>query len=451
MTPRGVRNNNFGNIEDGPFAQGLPGYRGSDGRFAVFETPQHGMDAMDRLLASYGRRGLNTVDGIINRWAPPSDGNPVSEYAKSVAAKTGFVPGQAVDMSDPATRQKIAEAMAEFETGVPMTQAFADAGKKNMTPMQAAMAQSPEQVFGPASRPQVAQPPSLSAQFINNGPGVLWGADKGDFGTNATVDLPTALTRAGVMLRDDPAWASALKSIDHAKSSQYQFVQGRDGRLFRVDKKDGSVQAVEGRGSNKYDEAYDSQLAKTNVELDSKIATNAERARGDLQTIGRLTQYVNDPRVTQGKHAEAVLWMKQIGQALGIKGIEGVQDTEAMRALTNELALKMRNTADGEGMPGALSDNDLKFLKQSTVSIENTPGANLKILEMARRVAQRKLDLETWRQEYVSQKGRLDSGFRKYVSEKANAHPLFADFEQTTGSSGASGGANRPPLSSFMK
>src|SRR5215475_347229 len=73
--PRGLRNNNPGNIEDGPFAKALPGYKGSDGRFAVFETPEHGLNAMDQLLTAYGRRGLKTVGEVIGRWAPASDNN----------------------------------------------------------------------------------------------------------------------------------------------------------------------------------------------------------------------------------------------------------------------------------------------------------------------------------------------------------------------------------------
>ena len=48
--PRGIRNNNPLNIEDGDFARSQPGYVGSDGRFAQFQTPQHGVAAADSLL-----------------------------------------------------------------------------------------------------------------------------------------------------------------------------------------------------------------------------------------------------------------------------------------------------------------------------------------------------------------------------------------------------------------
>jgi hypothetical protein len=106
FAPRGIRNNNFGNIEDGPFARGLPGYVGGDGRFAQFDSPDNGMNAMTTLLGSYGRKGINSINGVINRWAPSSDGNNVSAYAQHVSQVAGVDPNAPIDLSDPATRLK---------------------------------------------------------------------------------------------------------------------------------------------------------------------------------------------------------------------------------------------------------------------------------------------------------------------------------------------------------
>lgn len=115
--PRGIRNQNPGNIEDGPFARSLPGYAGSDGRFAKFDTMEAGQGAMDALLASYGRKGINTTEGVINRWAPAADNNPTKAYSSFVAQQAGLEPNQAIDLSDPQIRQKIAAGMARFENG----------------------------------------------------------------------------------------------------------------------------------------------------------------------------------------------------------------------------------------------------------------------------------------------------------------------------------------------
>lgn len=118
--PRGLRNNNPLNIEAGNFTQGRPGFQGSDGRFARFETLEQGMEAADALLQSYAQRGLNTPAAIIGRWAPASDGNNVSAYAQAVARRLGVRPDQPIDMQDPGVRRRLAEAMAEHENGRPL-------------------------------------------------------------------------------------------------------------------------------------------------------------------------------------------------------------------------------------------------------------------------------------------------------------------------------------------
>jgi len=115
--PRGLRNNNPGNIEDGPFARQLPGYVGNDGRFAKFASLDDGNAAMERLLQSYGQRGFNTPESIINRWAPPSDNNPTQAYAGNVAKALGVQPNAALDMNNPAIRQQIMKAITLQENG----------------------------------------------------------------------------------------------------------------------------------------------------------------------------------------------------------------------------------------------------------------------------------------------------------------------------------------------
>lgn len=87
---RSVRNNNPGNIEDGSFAKGLPGYAGSDGRFAIFENPNAGRSAQLKLISSYINRGFDTPWKIASRWAPPTEkGNDVPKYAKKIAQMAG--------------------------------------------------------------------------------------------------------------------------------------------------------------------------------------------------------------------------------------------------------------------------------------------------------------------------------------------------------------------------
>lgn len=118
--PRGFRNNNPLNIEAGNFTQSQPGFAGSDGRFAQFGSMDQGLGAADKLLQTYAGKGINTVAGIVNRWAPPSDNNPTSAYAATVAKAVGVDPNAPLNMADPAVRQKVIGAMAQFENGKPL-------------------------------------------------------------------------------------------------------------------------------------------------------------------------------------------------------------------------------------------------------------------------------------------------------------------------------------------
>ena len=109
---------NPGALKDGGFARSQPGYTGSSGGFATFDTPQAGIAAQENLLrGSYVNKGFNTIDKIINKYAPQgpeNSGASVSNYKKYVAQKVG------VDINAPISAAQIpavAKAMREFETG----------------------------------------------------------------------------------------------------------------------------------------------------------------------------------------------------------------------------------------------------------------------------------------------------------------------------------------------
>jgi hypothetical protein len=113
--PRGMRNNNPGNLEYGKFAI-ANGAIGSDGRFARFASPEAGISAMSNLLRSYGARGINSINGIINRYAPGNENN-VAAYIADVAKRTGFNAGAALDLNNPAVMQALVSAMIMHENG----------------------------------------------------------------------------------------------------------------------------------------------------------------------------------------------------------------------------------------------------------------------------------------------------------------------------------------------
>lgn len=113
---RGIRNNNPGNLE---YSKTNPwvGQTGDDGRFAKFETPEHGIRALGRNLMSYQRQGIDTVSEIINRWAPPTDKNDTMSYIKTVCEQLGVSADEPLDASNPDTLKALCAAIIHHENG----------------------------------------------------------------------------------------------------------------------------------------------------------------------------------------------------------------------------------------------------------------------------------------------------------------------------------------------
>jgi hypothetical protein len=90
-TPRGIRNNNPGNIE----INSRNDWKGKivpsrDHRFETFETMEYGIRALLIILRNYIRKGHNSVELIIKRWAPSSENN-TEAYIKAVCAYMGVI------------------------------------------------------------------------------------------------------------------------------------------------------------------------------------------------------------------------------------------------------------------------------------------------------------------------------------------------------------------------
>ncbi|EAW5858786.1 structural protein [Salmonella enterica] len=117
-TPRGIRNNNPGNIRWGDDWKGLvPKSQRTDKDFCQFITPEYGIRAMIVILRNYQRKhGLNTITGIINRWAPTNENN-TQACIDSVAKATGTAPDQFVRTDDSRFMMKLLQAIIRHENG----------------------------------------------------------------------------------------------------------------------------------------------------------------------------------------------------------------------------------------------------------------------------------------------------------------------------------------------
>lgn len=100
-TPRGLRNNNPGNIErTADKWQGMSPDQSADSRFVVFDSPLWGLRALARVLMNYASKyGANTIASMIARWAPSNE-NDTAAYIASVSASTGLDPNTPLSDAD---------------------------------------------------------------------------------------------------------------------------------------------------------------------------------------------------------------------------------------------------------------------------------------------------------------------------------------------------------------
>ncbi len=123
--PRGIRNNNPGNIDRHPGVrwQGMAADQSADTRFVVFQAPEWGIRAIARILITYqdkrrARDGskIDTITDIIERWAPPNE-NHTPAYAKHVAVLTGLGLDETIDVYDYTTMCALVKAIISHENG----------------------------------------------------------------------------------------------------------------------------------------------------------------------------------------------------------------------------------------------------------------------------------------------------------------------------------------------
>jgi len=125
---RGIRNHNPGNIDFNPRNpwQGLDSVQPHDGRFCRFTSPEWGIRAMARVLRNYSKRdgtpgvggpGIDTVQEVIHRWAPPIE-NDTGAYVKRVAAALGKAPDETIYLGDPQVLAVLVAAIIRHENGI---------------------------------------------------------------------------------------------------------------------------------------------------------------------------------------------------------------------------------------------------------------------------------------------------------------------------------------------
>ena len=112
--PRGIRNNNPGNIRRNSIDwEGMQAIQ-NDSDFVQFDSPEYGFRAMARIIRSYERRGLVSVRDIISTYAPSTE-NHTAAYIDYVSQSLGVSPDEPLDLDT--DMPGLIKAITIFENG----------------------------------------------------------------------------------------------------------------------------------------------------------------------------------------------------------------------------------------------------------------------------------------------------------------------------------------------
>ncbi|WP_080902967.1 structural protein P5 [Parabacteroides sp. Marseille-P3160] len=132
--PRGLRNNNPGNIRinsDKFQGEVIPS---KDKSFKTFVSMAYGYRSMFRIIRNYKLiYKLNTLREWIYRWAPPEDSNDTEAYIKSVSNNAKVRPDVEIDVNNEDLMCRIIAAMSGVENGIPAVMGDVRAGWKLLT------------------------------------------------------------------------------------------------------------------------------------------------------------------------------------------------------------------------------------------------------------------------------------------------------------------------------
>lgn len=171
------------------------------------------------------------------------------------------------------------------------------------------------------------------------------------------------------------------------------------------------------------DKTYAEGVAKDQVEQRKSIMAAGFNAPTNIAKLKNIDKLLGD--FDGGKLSQSALDFASAANSLGIKIDKNLPNKEAASALSNEIALSLRNPSGGAGMPGAMSDADRNFLAGMTPNMGQSAQGRKQLIAAKIAVEQRSQQVADAARKYEQKYGKLDNGFYSQLSAWAAATPMF--------------------------
>ena len=149
---------------------------------------------------------------------------------------------------------------------------------------------------------------------------------------------------------------------------------------------------------------------------------HAQSAQSQNTQLERMSEALAEGART-GTGQASLLTLKNIGQSLfNLPISEEATEQEVIQALSNRLALEIRNPTSGLGLPGSTSNRDLNFLIGAVPGLQRTPEGNAQLIEYFMKINDMKQDVAQEQQRIIDENEgtvpfNLDSQLMKYLND----------------------------------
>ena len=207
---------------------------------------------------------------------------------------------------------------------------------------------------------------------------------------------------------------------------EYQFYRQQGGDLSFKQWQDDKIT----KGVPKPPPAPTASMDPKMIEAAIKVDDNVDKLSQSIPDYEMLLDTVRQAQT--GKMVPLTLPIRQFMKEFGVTygdDVTQVPILESLQAQQNKLALKLRSPAEGMGLPGAASDQDLIFLKQAGPGLATSPQANeaMAIIQLAK--TRRQLEIEKAKSAYMWENGTL-KGWQRHKDEMIANKSMFTPDEQ---------------------
>ena len=175
---------------------------------------------------------------------------------------------------------------------------------------------------------------------------------------------------------------------------------------------------------NAGDKAGDKAAAEAGVKQYQDINAMADESATTINRLNILASAL--PNTYTGAGGETALTIRGWAKAFGLD-VEGVPEGQLAQAVQNQMALRFRSPESGFGMPGAMSEKDIVFLKSLTPSLGKSKEANMMTIWVMTQIEERKQYKAQFARDWMRKNGRnwLGWEFDDEWAKWSKDNPIF--------------------------